>query len=99
VALWVRSGAFVDIAGQTSNPQAFELERRTIQSAYLLRSQESGSIMPQESGLLYNSWTGKHHSEMRYWHQTWLPLWGHPELLAKSDQWFVDRLDALRIEF
>lgn len=59
---------------------------------YLLRSQEAGSIMPQESGLLYNSWTGKHHSEMRYWHQTWLPLWGHPELLAKSDEWFVERL-------
>ena len=85
-------GAFVDIAGSTDNPQAFELERRTIQSMYLLRSQESGSIMPQESGLLYNSWDGKHHSEMRYWHQTWLPLWGHPELLARSDEWFLRRL-------
>ena len=51
----VHSGAFVDIAGQVNDSQAFELERRTIQSAYLLRSQESGSIMPQESGLLYNS--------------------------------------------
>lgn len=29
---------------------------------------------------------------MRYWHQTWMPLWGHPELLARSDQWFIDRL-------
>ena len=29
---------------------------------------------------------------MRYWHQTWMPIWGHPELLAKSDQWFIDRL-------
>jgi hypothetical protein len=60
------SGAFVDIAGKTSDPQAFELERRTIQSLYLMRSQEAGSVPPQESGLLYNSWTGKHHSEMRY---------------------------------
>jgi len=33
------SGAFVDIAGATSDPQAFELERRTIQSLYLMRSQ------------------------------------------------------------
>ena len=31
----------------------------------LMRSQEAGSAPPQESGLLYNSWTGKHHSEMR----------------------------------
>ena len=47
----------------------------------------------QESGLLYNSWTGKHHNEMRYWHQTWMPVWGHPELLAKSDEWFISRLE------
>ena len=25
-------------------------------------------------------------------HQTWLPVWGHPELLARSDEWFVQRL-------
>lgn len=29
---------------------------------------------------------------MRYWHQTWMPIWGHPELLAKSDEWFIKRL-------
>ena len=32
-------GAFVDVAGMTENAQAFELERRTIQSMFLLRSQ------------------------------------------------------------
>jgi hypothetical protein len=48
----------------------------------LLKAQETGSVPPQESALLYNSWTGKHHNEMRYWHQTWLPIWGHPELLV-----------------
>ena len=46
------SGAFVDIAGATSDAQAFELERRTIQSMFLLRAQEAGSIAPQESALL-----------------------------------------------
>lgn len=61
------SGAFIDMSGSTGDPQAFELERRTIQSMFLLRSQEAGTVMPQESGLLYNSWQGKHHSEMRYW--------------------------------
>ena len=79
------NGAFADIAGRTADPRALEIERRVIQSLYLMRSQEAGSILPQESGLLYNSWTGKHHSEMRYWHQTWMPLWGRPELLARSD--------------
>ena len=57
-------GAFVDISGATSDPRAFELERRTVQSLYLMRSQEAGAMPPQESGLLYNSWTGKHHSEV-----------------------------------
>ena len=56
-----------------------------------VESQEAGSVPPQESGLLYNSWTGKHHSEMRYWHQTWMPIWSRPELLAKSDEWFIQR--------
>eukprot|EP00945_MAST-04E_sp_MAST-4E-sp1_P004165 g4165.t1 len=89
-------GAFVDIAGRTDDPRAKELERRTVLSAYLLRAQESGAAPPQESGLLYNSWNGKHHSEMRFWHQTWLPLWGHPELLARSDEWFIHRLPQAR---
>jgi hypothetical protein len=91
-----RGGAFADIAGRTPDPRAHELERRVVQGAFLLRSQESGSVPPQESALLYNSWTGKHHTEMRYWHQAWLPLWGHPELLARSDEWFVQRLGQAR---
>ena len=90
-AFWT-TGAAVDLAGATADPRALELERRTVQSLYLLRAQEAGDAPPQESALLYNSWHGKHHSEMRYWHQTWMPLWGHPKLLARSDAWFVDRL-------
>jgi len=89
-SFWM-DGAFVDMASHTSDPRAAELERRTILSQYVLKAQETGSVPPQESALLYNSWTGKHHNEMRYWHQTWLPVWGHPELLARSDQWFIDR--------
>ena len=85
-------GAFADLAGKTDDPRAAELERRMVQSLYQLRAQEAGSVPLQESALLYNSWTGKHHSEMRYWHQTWMPIWGHPELLARSDEWFIERL-------
>ena len=35
---------------------------------------ETGAAPPQESGLLFNSWSGKHHQEMRLWHQAWLPV-------------------------
>lgn len=24
--------------------------------------------------------------------QTWMPIWGHHELLARSDEWFIQRL-------
>lgn len=90
-----QQGAMVDMGGTPAGAQrvrALELERRVILSLYQLRAQESGSMPPQESGLLYNSWTGKHHSEMRVWHESWKPLWGHPLLLARSDAWFESRL-------
>jgi hypothetical protein len=38
-----RSGAFADIAGSTNDPQAFELERRTIQSMSVFTSSNSNS--------------------------------------------------------
>ena len=39
-----------------NDSRAVELERRVVQSLYLMRSMESGSVPPQESALLYNSW-------------------------------------------
>lgn len=50
------SGAFVDLAGATSDPRASKLERIVIQSQGLLRTMEAGAAPPQESGLLFNSW-------------------------------------------
>ena len=35
---------------------------------------------------------GKHHHEMRWWHQAHFALWGRPSLLANSDGWFVHTL-------
>ena len=58
------SGAFVDLASNTNDPQAFELERRVVLSQYLLRVNDAGAEPPQETGLLCNSWNGKHHNEM-----------------------------------
>lgn len=80
-------GAAVDLSGNT-DPRAGELERRIVLSQYLLRIQEAGDQPPQETGLTYNSWYGKFHLEMHWWHEAQWALWGHPELLERSLDWY-----------
>ncbi|MGG6549386.1 UNVERIFIED_CONTAM: hypothetical protein NY100_28610, partial [Prevotella sp. 15_C9] len=75
-----KNGAAVDFSHCT-DPRAKELERRVLLSQYLLAIQSAGSVPPQETGLTYNSWFGKFHLEMIWWHQAWQPLWGHANLL------------------
>ncbi|MEO5910530.1 MAG: hypothetical protein ABIP95_06555 [Pelobium sp.] len=82
------SGAAVDFSGSTDK-RAFELERRVVLSQYLMRVQEAGHYPPQETGLTYNSWYGKEHLEMHWWHAVHYALWGRPELLAKSTDWYL----------
>jgi hypothetical protein len=81
------SGGAIDFSGST-DPRAFELERRIILSQYLMRTQEAGSFPPQETGLTYNSWFGKPHLEMTWWHATHWALWGRIELLEKLMDWY-----------
>lgn len=81
------SGAAVDFS-HCSDPRASELERRVVLSQYLLAIQSAGSTPPQETGLTYNSWFGKFHLEMIYWHQAWLPLWNHTDLLKRTLKWY-----------
>lgn len=81
------SGAAVDFAG-SKDPRAFELERRIVLSQYLLRAQEAGNCPPQETGLTYNSWFGKPHLEMHWWHAAQYALWGRADLLEKSLGWY-----------
>lgn len=82
-----KSGGAIDFSGST-DPRAFELERRIILSQYLMRAQEAGSTPPQETGLTYNSWFGKPHLEMTWWHATHWALWGRTELLEKTMDWY-----------
>ncbi len=84
---WTKGGA-IDFSGST-DPRAFELERRVILSQYLMKVQEAGSYPPQETGLTYNSWYGKAHLEMPYWHLTHYPLWGRTEYLEKVMDWYA----------
>ncbi|MDB4582050.1 hypothetical protein N9164_02755 [Draconibacterium sp.] len=77
------SGGAVDLSG-TSDPRAFELERRIVLSQYLTRIQCAGNFPPQETGLTYNSWYGKPHLEMHWWHGVHFAYWNRTDLLEKS---------------
>ncbi|HVG13907.1 MAG TPA: hypothetical protein VM935_03065 [Chitinophagaceae bacterium] len=83
---WQRGGA-IDFSGSTDS-RAFEIERRVILSQYLLKTQEAGAFPPQETGLTYNSWFGKPHLEMHWWHSVHWALWGKTDLLQKSLDWY-----------
>ena len=63
---WNTTGV-IDFSG-SKDTRAFELERRVILSQYLMHVQERGVLPPQETGLVNNSWFGKPHLEMTWWH-------------------------------
>lgn len=83
---WTKGG-MVDFS-ECTDPRAPELERRVVLSQYLMAVQAAGETPPQETGLTYNSWFGKFHLEMIWWHQSHFPLWGHPELLNRTLDWY-----------
>ncbi|MFC0186470.1 hypothetical protein SAMN04515674_106116 [Pseudarcicella hirudinis] len=85
-SFWKR-GAAVDFAG-SKDPRAKELERRIILSQYLTRIQCAGKEPPQETGLTYNSWFGKPHLEMHWWHGIHFALWNRIDLLEQSLGWY-----------
>jgi len=80
-------GAIIDFA-QTTDPKAFELERRMVLSRYLRRVNCSGPNPPQETGLTYNSWYGKPHIEMFWWHALPFAMWGNSAVLEEQMGWF-----------
>lgn len=82
-----KKGGVVDFSHCT-DPRAKELERRVVLSQYLLATQCAGSTPPQETGLTYNSWFGKFHMEMIWWHQAQFALYGHEDLLGRTLPWY-----------
>lgn len=97
-AFWKRfwnSGGAVDFSGSTDS-RAFELERRVILSQYLTRIQCASAYPPQETGLTYNSWYGKPHLEMHWWHAAHYAQWGRPQLLERSLDWYFNVADKAR---
>jgi hypothetical protein len=79
---WLRGGA-VDLS-ESTDPRWRELERRIVLSQYNTAVNCAGDVPPQESGLVANSWYGKFHLEMHWWHAAHFALWGRLDLLERS---------------
>ena len=92
-AFW-DAGGFVSIG----NPAApcRELQRRVVLSQYLTAIQCAGSYPPAETGLTLNSWNGKFHLEMHWWHGAHFALWQRPRLLERSMWYYLSILPRAR---
>ena len=84
---WWQEGAIVDFS-QCTDPRARELERRVVLSQYLTQVNCANSLPPQETGLTYNSWFGRPHLEMTWWHMVDFALWSRPQVMAKVLDWY-----------
>jgi hypothetical protein len=91
---WSTGGA-IDFS-DSRDARAQEFERRVVQSQYLTAIQCAGSTPPQETGLTVNSWYGKFHLEMHWWHATHFALWNRLPLLEKSLDWYERVLPKAR---
>lgn len=97
-AYWPRfwySGGAIELDA-TDDPRAKELERRIVLSQYLTAINCSGSLPPQETGLVCNSWRGRFHLEMHWWHAAHFAHWNRVELLLPSLRWYSTVLETSR---
>lgn len=91
------SGAAIDLS-ESEDKRWFELERRIVLSRYLMKVNESGSLPPQESGLVNNNgWFGRFHFEMIWWHMAHWGLWGNLELADQSLSIYQNFLETARL--
>lgn len=90
-----QGGAAVEFA-DSRDRRAPELERRVVLSQYLTAIQCAGSKPPQETGLTVNSWYGKFHLEMHWWHAAHFALWNRTHLLERSLGWYREVLPRAR---
>lgn len=91
---WTTGGA-VDFSACT-DPRAEELERRTVLSQYLTKINGSGDLPPQETGLTFNSWFGKFHLEMHWWHSAHYYNWQREENMAPQLSYYRDIFQQAR---
>lgn len=93
-AFWERTGA-LDL-GASADPRAQELERRTVLSRFLQRAHGGRDLPPAETGLLMNSWRGRAHLEMHWWHSAHHALWGDAATLRRQLGFYTAALPAAR---
>lgn len=70
--------------GDSTDPRAEELERRVVLSQYNTALHCAGCLPPAETGLLFNSWYGKFHLEMHWWHCVHFVAWHRYGLFARA---------------
>ena len=95
---WLRfwnEGGAIDLGG-SADPRAEELERRTVLSQYNTALHCAGSLPSQETGLLYNTWYGKFHLEMHWWHSVHFVAWNRFHLFEKNLNYYQRILPAAR---
>jgi hypothetical protein len=83
---WTKGGV-VDLS-LSADTRAHELERRIVQSQYILKVNYAGNFPPSECGLVTPTWYGKHNSEVYFIHAAHFYQWGHVELLEKGLSWY-----------
>ena len=91
---WSEGGA-IDLS-ESRDTRWRELERRIVLSQYQTAINCAGSLPPQETGNVTNSWFGKFHLEMHWWHAAHFTLWGREDLLMKSLDYYRRILPVAR---
>ena len=91
---WTTGGA-IDLSAST-HPKAHELERRIVLSQYNTALHCAGSLPSQETGLLFNSWNGKFHLEMHFWHSAHFVAWERFPLFERSLAYYQKILPQAR---
>lgn len=89
---WLTGGA-VDFS-ECKDERAKELERRVILSQYITKISGSGFYPPQETGLTFNSWYGKFHLEMVWWHSAQFANWQRPQYMEDQLDYFFSIYDV-----
>jgi len=91
---WSTGGA-IDLSASTDTRWR-ELERRIVLSQYLTAIQSVQKYPPQETGLTCNSWNGKFHLEMHWWHGVHFALWDRSDMLERSMDWYREIIPVAR---
>ncbi len=88
-----KSGGTVDFS-LCKDERAKELERRVVLSQYITKISGSGYYPPQETGLTFNSWYGKFHLEMVWWHSAQFANWQRSQYMEQQLDYFFSIYDV-----